>query len=211
MNAQLTASVHSWTTQEAGNYVRGVVLGSDEVPQSGYGVQFSAVGPGVDPALEHPDITGPHPGYADWPPGYYSTILHIPGVVQHVFWLLLVNPDTGQRLSDVAIIDNTQGPGQGKSQCVCDWSTQESDPDPDPVPDPPPSGDPLADIRNAAWRKIGIPYNPNAAFPLFARRYKQGNPVTREFDVAGYRAQGFQGGIILAPIGNYDNINWIPW
>ena len=214
MPSRIIASVHSWQAREAGNYVRGVVFGSNGAPQTGYGVQFSVVGPGIEPALERPDLTGPHPGYEDWAPGYYSTILHVPGVVERVFWLWLVHPDTGERLSDVAVIDNTQGSQHGKSQCVCDWfvtAVPGPDPEPDPGPDPTPTGNLVHDLRNAAWTHLGIPYNPTAAFTLFARRYKQGNPVTPEFDCAGYRAQGFQGGIIVAPIGHYDNINVIPW
>ena len=66
-------------------------------------------------------------------------------------------------------------------------------------------------IRRAAWQALGIPYNPDAAFPRYAREHDLGNPVTREVDVAGYRLQGYAGGIVYARIGDWDNIREIPW
>jgi hypothetical protein len=209
MTTKIIASVHSWEPQASGNFVRGVVYGLDGTPQNGYGVTFSAVGPNGPEALERPDITGPHPDYEDWPDGYYSTILHVPVAIEAPFWMWLMHPETGERLSDVAIIDNTQDELRGMSQCVCDWWTIEAEPP--PPPPPPPPADPLLAIRNAAWNQLGIPYNPAAAFPTYARAHGLGNPVTTEFDIEGYRAQGYQGGILMCAIGQWDKIGVVPW
>lgn len=76
-------------------------------------------------------------------------------------------------------------------------------------------------IRNAAWNRRGIPYNPEAAFPAFARKHTVnpektiGTPVTLEFDVVWkgvtYRAQGYSGGILYAVVGEWSNIEVLPW
>jgi hypothetical protein len=66
-------------------------------------------------------------------------------------------------------------------------------------------------MRNAAWNQLGIPFNPEAAFAKYAREQKLGNPVTTEFDVSGYRAQGFAGGIVYAKIGDWANIHVLTW
>jgi hypothetical protein len=68
-----------------------------------------------------------------------------------------------------------------------------------------------AQIRNSAWNKLGIPYNPTAAFGTKARALKLGNPVTPEMDVAGWRLQGFAGGILACVIGDWANIQMIAW
>ena len=131
-NNPITASVHSWEAQASGNFVRGKVFGLDGAPQNGYGVVFSGVGPDQDWACENYDLTGPHEGYPDWQAGYYSTILHIPSPLEVRFWLWLVDPATGSRLSDVAILDNTLPELRGLSQCVCDWFVKPTDPPPVP-------------------------------------------------------------------------------
>lgn len=66
-------------------------------------------------------------------------------------------------------------------------------------------------IRNAAWQALGIPFNPDAAFPRYAREHNLGNPVTREVDVAGYRLQGYSGGIVYARVGDWANVKHISW
>jgi len=70
-------------------------------------------------------------------------------------------------------------------------------------------------VRNAAWNAGGIPYNPDAAFPRYARAHDLGNPETPEFDFSfgglQYRGQGFSRGIIYARIGDWDNIREVSW
>lgn len=67
------------------------------------------------------------------------------------------------------------------------------------------------EIRNAAWNALGIAYNPDAAFPRYAREKGLGNPVTGEVDVGEYRLQGFAGGIVYAPIGRWDECQHMSW
>ncbi len=71
------------------------------------------------------------------------------------------------------------------------------------------------DIRNAAWNRIypsgGIAYNPDAAFPKFARKQCLGCPTTTEFDIGQYRIQGYAGGIVYCVVGDWTNIKTLNW
>lgn len=75
----------------------------------------------------------------------------------------------------------------------------------------PPAVEPLDAIRNAAWQAVGIAFNPEAAFGLKARELVLGNPVTNEFDVGEYRAQGFAYGILWAKVGDWANVKVMEW
>jgi len=70
-------------------------------------------------------------------------------------------------------------------------------------------------VRNAAWQAGGVPYNPDAAFPKFARQHDLGNPETPEFDFTHrgrqYRGQGFSKGIAFTAVGEWDKIQMIAW
>ncbi len=66
-------------------------------------------------------------------------------------------------------------------------------------------------IRQAAWDTVGINYNPEAAFSRYAREHGLGIPLTNEFDVNGYRCQGFVGGIVFAKIGDWGNVQHATW
>jgi len=84
---------------------------------------------------------------------------------------------------------------------------------PDPIP---PSPVPLDQtLRNAAWNRRGLAYNPNAAFPQYARQHNLGSPLTGEFDVTWedktYRVQGFTGAILYAAVGDWGNIRRLSW
>jgi hypothetical protein len=79
---------------------------------------------------------------------------------------------------------------------------------------------PLAEaIRNAAWlqdRAIhGIPYNPDAAFPKYAREHSLGAPLTGEWGVmvAGvqYMVQAYVLGIVYAIAGDWANVRSVEW
>lgn len=80
--------------------------------------------------------------------------------------------------------------------------------------------DPLANlpadiVRQAAWNAAGIPFNPIAAFPRYAREHNLGNPETEEFDFShagvDYRGQGFSQGIVFARVGDWGNIQELAW
>ena len=81
---------------------------------------------------------------------------------------------------------------------------------PQPQPPPPPA-DMQQEIRNQGWNQMGIPYNPDAAFARYARAHQLGNPVTAEYDVSTYRAQGFAKKIIYCAIGQWDKITELDW
>jgi hypothetical protein len=88
----------------------------------------------------------------------------------------------------------------------------EPEPDPEPEPEPEPGDVTESDIRNAAWVETGIPYNPDAAFPTYARAHGLGMPLTPEFDINDtVRAQGYAGGIVYATIGDWANIHKLEW
>jgi hypothetical protein len=70
-------------------------------------------------------------------------------------------------------------------------------------------------VREAAWNAGGIPFNPQAAFPKYAREHDLGNPETREFDFSyksvNYRGQGFSKAIIYCKVGDWGNIEEMSW
>ncbi len=84
-----------------------------------------------------------------------------------------------------------------------------------PEPTPPPTLPLDQTLRNAAWNRRGLAYNPEAAFPKYAREHELGSPLTPEFDAnwegKAYRVQGFTGAIIYAEIGGWDNIQSLSW
>ncbi len=53
-----------------------------------------------------------------------------------------------------------------------------------------------ARVRQSAWRKLGIDSSSNSDLAVYARTNNLGSPVTEEFESDGYRAQGFQFGIV---------------
>jgi hypothetical protein len=70
-------------------------------------------------------------------------------------------------------------------------------------------------VRDAAWNAAGIPFNPQAAFPRYARKHDLGTPQTREFDFSykgvNYRGQGFSEAIVYALVGDWENIKELSW
>jgi N-acetylmuramoyl-L-alanine amidase len=70
-------------------------------------------------------------------------------------------------------------------------------------------------VREAAWDAAGVPFNPQAAFPRYAREHDLGVPQTQEFDFSykgvNYRGQGFAEAILFAQVGDWDNIREMSW
>jgi len=70
-------------------------------------------------------------------------------------------------------------------------------------------------VREAAWNAAGIPFNPQAAFPKYAREHDLGVPQTDEFDFSykgiNYRGQGFGKAIVFAQVGEWGNIKEMSW
>jgi len=95
----------------------------------------------------------------------------------------------------------TQCPGDG-------WGPDGLGDEPLPLP----SGGTEDAIRAAAWSEVGIEYNPNSDLVLWAARHDLGRPVTPEFDVPGFRGQGYDGGIVYTRKqrgGEVDVIDWL--
>ena len=143
-----------------------------------------------------PVIVGPHAGYPNWNPGFYSIPLE-PKVGQ---WEVAAE-DRFRGIWSPWVAFDTAG-----TQVHLDFQWTPAGAQPQPQ-----SSVPVEAIRNEAWRSLGIAYNPEAAFSRYARAQKLGNPVTGEFDASGYRAQGFAGGIVYAKIGDWGNIESIVW
>jgi hypothetical protein len=92
---------------------------------------------------------------------------------------------------------------------VAKWKPATAQPELEPVPD-----DTLEErIRNAAWTLRGIPYNPDAAFALYAREHGLGAPLTIEAygQVDGYALQAYVGGIVYAKVGDWTNVTHSAW
>jgi hypothetical protein len=70
-------------------------------------------------------------------------------------------------------------------------------------------------VREAAWNAAGIPFNPEAAFPKYAREHDLGNPQTQEFDFSykgiNYRGQGFSLAIVYCQVGDWGNLKEMSW
>jgi hypothetical protein len=70
-------------------------------------------------------------------------------------------------------------------------------------------------VREAAWNAAGIPFNPEAAFPKYAREHDLGVPQTEEFDFSykgiNYRGQGFGKAIVFAKVGDWGNLQEMSW
>ena len=70
-------------------------------------------------------------------------------------------------------------------------------------------------VREAAWNAAGIAFNPQAAFPRYAREHDLGVPQTEEFDFSykgiNYRGQGFGKAIVFAKVGDWGNVKEMNW
>ncbi len=84
-------------------------------------------------------------------------------------------------------------------------------PTPPVTPPTPPVTDLPGSIRRNAWDALQIPFNPEAVIGRYARANNLGVPMTGEFDVLGHRCQGFVNGIVYVPIGQWDQVQHIPW
>lgn len=130
-------------------------------------------------------------GPSDWVCNLHGAYWNVPGVnAYHVGYIL-----TFQRAT---------------------WPLPAEPPSPPAKPTTPPPGEVTEhDIRNAAWNRLypagGVAYNPDAAFPRYARAHGLGAPTTAEFDIGPYRVQGYVNGIIYAQIGDWQNIQSLDW
>jgi hypothetical protein len=115
------ALVQRCDRQPAGNWVEGTVYIGGQ-PANGERVVFSYAPDG--PPVTQPTITGPHPGYDNWNPGFYSHIINAPGVgPQPGNWFVWVVDPSGNRISEIANWQST-GPGEGCNAAVVDFDSR---------------------------------------------------------------------------------------
>ena len=69
----------------------------------------------------------------------------------------------------------------------------------------------ITSIRQEAWRQVGVAFNHDSSFASYARVHSLGAPLTNEFDSGAFRGQGFVGGIVYAPIGQWHLIRHVAW
>ncbi|NLE76035.1 MAG: hypothetical protein GX605_04705, partial [Chloroflexi bacterium] len=90
-------------------------------PHNGAKVVFSWSADG--PHATAPVISGPHPGYSSWAPGYYSHIIQAGGPREGTWYFWIIN-DAGQRISEVAMVHTDGTAGAGKcQQAIVDFDT----------------------------------------------------------------------------------------
>jgi len=105
----------------AGNWFKGTVYKNGQ-PVNDKRVVFSYEPDG--PWATPPQISGPHPGYTDWPPGYYSHIINAPGVGPKAGnWFVWIVNEQGVRISEIANF-RTTGPGDGCNEAVVDFDSR---------------------------------------------------------------------------------------
>lgn len=105
--------------QPAGNWFEGTTYIGGQ-PANGYKVVFSYA-PDATP-ITAPVISGPHPGYPGWKPGYYSHIINANGP-KAGDWYVWVVDDAGQRISEIGKWTST-GPGEACNQAVVDFDSR---------------------------------------------------------------------------------------
>lgn len=91
------------------------------------------------------------------------------------------------------------------------------DEEPEVTPPPPTDNssgldaDTLRTIREESWRQVRVAFNRDSAFAHYARQRNLGAPLTNEYDIGNFRAQGFAGGIVYARIGDWNHITHVAW
>jgi hypothetical protein len=66
-------------------------------------------------------------------------------------------------------------------------------------------------VRAAAWNRLGLEYGGRSPLAQYARTAGLGAPLSNSFEAAGYLAQAYYGGIVMAPVGEPDKITHIAW
>ncbi|MCP4168518.1 MAG: SH3 domain-containing protein [Chloroflexi bacterium] len=113
------AIVQQCRRQEGGNWFEGTVY-KGGTPVNGYRVAFSYAPDG--PWVVDPQISGPHEGYNNWNPGYYSHIINAAGPKAGSWYVWIVN-EGGARISEMANFQTT-GPGKGCNEAVVDFDSR---------------------------------------------------------------------------------------
>jgi uncharacterized protein YraI len=113
------ALVQKCERQPAGNWFDGTVYKNGQ-PLNGQRVVFSYAPDG--PWVTEPQISGPHAGYLNWNPGYYSHIINASSPKAGTWYVWIVDPG-GKRISEIASWQST-GPGEGCNQATVDFDSR---------------------------------------------------------------------------------------
>ena len=120
---KFTKVILQWCEPNAGvTAIEGTVY-QDHKPYNGARVVFSWTPDG--PWVSEPMISGPHPGYPDWKPGWYSHILQAGGPREGDWYVWIVD-DNGNRISEMSPrihTDGTAGPGKCQ-KAIVDFDTR---------------------------------------------------------------------------------------
>lgn len=115
------ALVQGCRPQEAGNWFDGTVY-KNRQPVNGARVVFSYAADG--PAVTAPAISGPHPGYEGWAPGYYSHVIRAPGGGPAAGnWFVWIVNEQGGRISEIANWQSA-GPGGACNEATVDFDSR---------------------------------------------------------------------------------------
>jgi hypothetical protein len=66
-------------------------------------------------------------------------------------------------------------------------------------------------VLSAARKQLDEQIAGDAPFAVYARKNQLGAPVTAEFSAGGYRARGYVGGIVHAPLTRPNQIKHMVW
>jgi len=69
----------------------------------------------------------------------------------------------------------------------------------------------VAEMRREAWLRLGYDLPKTSPIADYARRNKLGRPVGHEFESRGFRIQSFDGGVVILPLDQPDQITHFPW
>lgn len=105
--------------QSAGNWFEGTTYVGGQ-PANGYKVVFSDAPDAVP--ITTPVISGPHPGYPGWEPGYYRHIINAASP-KAADWYVWIVDDNGVRISEIGKWTST-GPDEGCNQAVVDFDSR---------------------------------------------------------------------------------------
>ena len=144
-------------------------------------------------------------GGTDWES---ANIVWSAGVEVNDVWFILATSAVAQASTVTVFLYGAPKYAFQANNCYVDsvGVTVEGEPEP-PVP-PTPTNE---EIRNAAWNLVGIPYNPDAAFPKYAREHELGIPMTGEFVVGDTTAQGYAVAVVCAVTGDWANVRSVSW
>lgn len=71
--------------------------------------------------------------------------------------------------------------------------------------------DVAAMLRAESWRQAGVASGHDSAFGRYAREHRLGAPVTGEYEIGDFHAQGFAGGIVYTRENDRETVQHMAW